>query len=360
MGRLGNRMPSFGGASILVAAAVVLAGCGGGKRTGGGTDVTVVAFTDVGHPSDAGDAGDAVADRATTDAVPADVDVSPDPGAPDHTDSDTGGQVDPGVDPGLDDASDEDGDPGGQPVASGCSDGTREGFIAGSKYPFIAGCGGAWDVPGIHHPAPACGRQAGNTGAIPAGTGCNVEDLCAEGWHVCLGKDDVLARNLLGCGGTMEGARSPAFFLARTSSTGSFNCAPDTIGDPSSLNDLFGCGDLGCPATEATCAPLTMASHDLCKALRNKPTSDCACLFAGELPSNDPSYVAGDLATVICRPTSGGCGWCKPLDYWNKKLGESLPDAWDCGSDTENEASNVVKTAPGRQGGVLCCKTPVT
>ena len=201
----------------------------------------------------------------------------------------------------------------------------------------------------------ACGNTSGNDSDNPNGVGCNVADLCAEGWHVCLGKSDVQAHNPDGCEGIMDGAKGGQFFLARTSSTGAFNCAPDTIGSPDSVNDLFGCGDLGCPATESTCAPLQLGSHDKCKALNYKPTASCECQYAGELPSDDPKYAEGDMETVVCQPNSGGCGWCKPLDYWAYKLDEDLPATWDCGTNTTAEADNVVKTGP-ELGGVLCCK----
>ncbi|MBM4372523.1 MAG: hypothetical protein FJ098_12760 [Deltaproteobacteria bacterium] len=242
------------------------------------------------------------------------------------------------------------------PAWIGCSDGSREGFLSVADYPLIAACGGAWTVPGIHNEVPACGRQAGNTGANAAGTGCNVTDLCAEGWHVCLGKADVLYRSPKGCTEVMLGAQSPAFFLARTSSTGAFNCAPDTIGAPQSVNDLFGCGDLGCAPSVDSCYPLDRASHDLCKAIRNKPTSNCTCYFKGELPPSDPAYQEGNFTDVVCQPSSGGCGWCRPLDYYNKLQGVYHPDAWSCGTNGDQEALNAVKSLPDEQGGVLCCQ----
>ena len=205
----------------------------------------------------------------------------------------------------------------------GCADGTREGFLDLKKYPLAAGCAGAWSVKGIHAGVPACGRKAGNDGANANGTGCNVEDLCAEGWHVCYGAKDLKERNPLGCGGIMDGgAKSPAFYLARSSSTGAFNCSQDStkFGGPGTSNDLFGCGDLGCGiafATYPSCDPLDRASHDLCKGLRN----DMAC---------------GD--------------WCAHL---GKFPGQK--NTWDCGKDTVNEANNVIKADPATQGGVLCC-----
>src|ERR1043166_4724932 len=80
-----------------------------------------------------------------------------------------------------------------QPADVGCSDGTREAL---ASFATIAACAGAWSVQGvIEDVAPACARAAGNTGTNVAGTGCNVADLCAEGWHVCHGKDDVAAHD---------------------------------------------------------------------------------------------------------------------------------------------------------------------
>ena len=242
---------------------------------------------------------------------------------------------------------------------------------------------GVNSVGGIHTVTPACNREAGNSGLNPLGTGCNLSDLCAQGWHVCYGAVDVLDRNPLGCGGIMECAQSPAFFLARTSSVGAFDCSQDStkFGGPGTSNDLFGCGDLGCPTTlgkcgggkncdplndckdclpgmscqdqtdcsPKSCFPLTLGSHDLCKSIKVKP--GCNCDF---LP-DDPATPEDESLEVKCAPSSGGCGWCKTVNYWNKKLGLSLQNNWNCGSSTTNEANNVIKTDPETQGGVLCC-----
>ena len=201
---------------------------------------------------------------------------------------------------------------------AGCADGTREGFADMLTYQFIAACNGAWDQPGIFDMPPGCNRQAGNDGANAAGVGCTVSDLCAPGWHVCYGRDDVLLRNKEGCLGVMDGATSPVFFTTQMSSTGAFECSTGQ----NSANDLFGCGDLGCnfssnPTAQQKCAPLIMSSHDLCKGLRN----------------------------------DGDCGdWCNHLGKY-----PALDNAWSCGTDTEKEALNVVKSHPDQQGGVLCC-----
>lgn len=204
-----------------------------------------------------------------------------------------------------------------QPDYVGCSDGTREGYGNIGVYKYIAACGGAWDMPGIFNMPVSCNRQAGNTGVNAAGTGCTVSDLCAEGWHVCYGKDDVILKNPGGCAGVMDGAVSPVFFTSQMSSVGAFQCSTAA----NATNDLFGCGDLGCDFTsnqvvQDLCAPLVMSSHDLCKGLRN----DLNC---------------GD--------------WCNHLGKY-----PGLQNGWTCGSDGANEALNVTKSVPD-QGGVLCC-----
>ena len=38
---------------------------------------------------------------------------------------------------------------GSAKAQSGCSDGTREGFLPAGSFPDIAGCSGGWSVPGI-------------------------------------------------------------------------------------------------------------------------------------------------------------------------------------------------------------------
>ena len=177
----------------------------------------------------------------------------------------------------------------------------------------------------------------------------------------------------------MDGAQSPAFFLARTSSVGAFNCSQDAsqFGAPSNSNDLFGCGDLGCstksqktlgkctgtqsgcdplnpcPSCEAgvcsdgsecqegTCFPLTLGSHNLCKTLKVMPACNC-----------ETDSVTGK---VSCLPTSGGCGWCRPVNYYNELLGLNLETTWDCGMNGTQEANNVTKDDPDTQGGVMCC-----
>ncbi len=239
------------------------------------------------------------------------------------------------------------------PKTLGCADGTREGFIDHLKYPRIAACAGAWAIKGAHNTTPACKRQAGNSGKIPKGTGCNVTDLCAGGWHVCYGKVDVLSRNPKGCVNIMDGAKGPAFYLARTSSTGAFNCSQDStkFGGPGTSNDLFGCGDLGCKMKQGTCT----VGGKTCD-----PLKDCAGCAKGSKCANGSTCKPGPcfpLTTAshdLCKGLRNdkGCGsWCNHLGKHAK-----LKNTWNCGSSSTLEANNVLKVDPAVQGGVLCCE----
>jgi len=219
------------------------------------------------------------------------------------------------------------------PLIVGCSDGVREGFTNQTTYPTIASCGGAWSVKGAFWDNPSCGRQAGNTGVLSAGTGCNVEDLCAGGWHVCYGPDDITVRTGgRGCtdavasnypnNGTNSQYPVPpggAFFMTRTSGSGIGNCDEVVNGFPQSFNDIFGCGNMGGEPL-ATCSPLNRFGNNQCIGLENSTG------FNGKPPSNY-GYAAAQYA-------------------------------WTCndGGNGTNESKFVSKTRPGDQGGVLCCK----
>jgi hypothetical protein len=54
----------------------------------------------------------------------------------------------------------------------------------------------------------------------PTGTGCNVADLCAPGWHVCLDANDVTTSSPNGCVGVTRPNDPALLFLTRQSSTG--------------------------------------------------------------------------------------------------------------------------------------------
>jgi len=63
---------------------------------------------------------------------------------------------------------------------SGCSDGTREGFLPVSNWPRIAGCTAKWPRGSLRD-AKSNGGACGFEGVV-----CNVPaDACGAGWHVC-------------------------------------------------------------------------------------------------------------------------------------------------------------------------------
>jgi hypothetical protein len=139
---------------------------------------------------------------------------------------------------------------GSGPGDVGCSDGTREYFADVDAQPDIAGCDGAFQVPGTTSDAstmPMCNRMSGNDGAILDGDGCSVEDLCAKGWHVCVNHEEVEAKSTTG---ECELAPVPTFYLTRQSQNGNGDCA-----DPPAVNNLVGCGSIG-DISPANCNPL--------------------------------------------------------------------------------------------------------
>lgn len=220
------------------------------------------------------------------------------------------------------------------PTIIGCADGTREGFTNATLYKTIASCGGAWTVPGVFHGGPGCNRAAGNGGSNEAGTNCNVEDLCAPGWRVCHGPDDIAIRtDGRGCNDAVagdypnRGTGAPtvgitpggAFFLTRTSGSGTGNCDEVVNGFPQSYNDIFGCGNMGAPP-QPNCAPLNRFGHNQCQALHTYSAS-------ASIPAQSFGYLASEYAW-FCN---------------------------DAGNGT-NESRHVTKTRAGDQGGVMCCK----
>lgn len=185
----------------------------------------------------------------------------------------------------------------------GCSDGFREAFIDRDAQPNLAGCAGAFDVPGVTTDAslaPACDRQAGDDGANRNGMGCSVEDLCSAGWHVCKSAAELGARSTTGgCEAADPG--TPAFWLTRQAQTGSLDGgAPDECAAAPAIHNLTGCGSLGQPSA-ASCAPL----------LRTMRQDDCI-------------------------PTQ----------------------AWYCGDGVENglDEARIVRKTRVAEGGVVCCR----
>jgi hypothetical protein len=141
----------------------------------------------------------------------------------------------------------------GDPAQMGCADGTREGFTSLPDWPDIAGCSGAWSVPGLlgtQARDPSCMRQAGNDGLNPLGDGCGVTDLCAPAWHVCRDAADVRVSSPSGCESAVQSVE-PRFFLTLAAASSQGICAPDR----NAANDLHGCGTLG-QSESASCEPL--------------------------------------------------------------------------------------------------------
>lgn len=136
----------------------------------------------------------------------------------------------------------------------GCTDGFREALLDEVAYPNVAACAGGFWVPGVSSPAPLCGRQGGDDGPLPDGMGCTIEDLCAEGWHLCTSRHEVAAAGLNDCDAP---AWDGQFFATGQSGEGSNTC------NDTGTNDVFGCGDVG-HGNISGCAPLNRSTGNLC------------------------------------------------------------------------------------------------
>jgi hypothetical protein len=174
---------------------------------------------------------------------------------------------------------------------NGCADDTREGYEGEAK---IAACQGGFSVVGItssQSQAPACGRQAGNDSSNPAGQGCSVEDLCAQGWHVCRSAAEVQA--------SASTAACPAssgvlFWLTRQAEDANGLCAD--VGS----NNLVGCGVGAGRGAPAGCAPLNTELR----------YTDCQVLSAWECGTSTEANFEADF---VQKPNQaeGGVLCCK-------------------------------------------------
>jgi hypothetical protein len=211
------------------------------------------------------------------------------------------------------------------PPSVGCSDGTREGFQDMNTYPGIAGCSGAWTVPGVTLPnlQPACGRASGNSSANVDGTGCSSDDLCASGWHVCRGNAEVALRAPNGCADAVPpGTPDKMLFFAVSQ-----NSTMNTVCDSSSNdNDVFGCGNLGDQLM--------------------------------------PNQMCGVLTRALASTQAGTCGFNEaepPLGPWECMTAMSRGDLHEGAIVTKkacvgNSCSyNGSPIGPSDKGGVLCC-----
>ena len=208
----------------------------------------------------------------------------------------------------------------------GCADATREGFQSVADYPRIASCSGGWSVAGVTRDdlAPACSRQSGNNGPLQEGTGCSAADLCAQGWHVCLGRTEVGAK--AGANGCRDSVPSGSpekamFFAVQQRSEGNNVCDDSSPGD----NDVFGCGNLGI-----------------------KLTVDKGC---------------GVLTRTLASTVAGSCGYNEaepPYGPW-QCAGGATSDLHEGGIVTKSGCPNQSctwdskATANWDRGGVLCC-----
>ena len=225
---------------------------------------------------------------------------------PPHADAGIDAGVDAGADAGIDAGFDA-----GCPEA-GCSDSTREGFLDACRYPNIAGCSGAFSVPGVVNRSTRCERRDGNSSANPLGIGCSVEDLCADGWHVCRTPADVVRSSPDGC---LAVAALPLFFVSAQSGTGcgvcavgasldsarcsGLSCAVGCMQTPFTTNDIFGCGGIGDLPDTATCSVLNRFGNNTC--------------FQLGAPWSCPSELGADEANTVFKslPGAGGALCCR-------------------------------------------------
>jgi hypothetical protein len=148
----------------------------------------------------------------------------------------------------------------GPTPVNGCADGEREALEDDVAYPDIAACAGGFMVPGVLVNVPYCDRAGGDDGLEPAGMGCSVEDLCSEGWHVCVDRLEVMAAGVANCGDEAISWGGNSFFATRQSGEGANTC------NATGLNDVFGCGDVGYTNIMG-CAPLNRSSANGCSML---------------------------------------------------------------------------------------------
>jgi hypothetical protein len=208
----------------------------------------------------------------------------------------------------------------------GCADGTREGFLDVAAWPQIAACAGAWEKPGITPDSvqATCGLKGGNSGANPAGTGCSAPDLCAAGWHVCRGWQDVAQKSSTGCAGAAPADAKPKslFFALRQPSASKSLCGQDGDG----VNDVFGCGNLGATlGPDKNCGPLDRVLAS---------TQPDSCGFNEAEPGLGPWECKGPGASDL-------------------KEGENVTKKACQGASCSYDGYPV---GPSDKGGVLCCR----
>ena len=200
----------------------------------------------------------------------------------------------------------------------GCADGTREAFADRTRFPLIAGCSGAWSLPGIFPAIPAaalaaCATLGNSSTTAPAnGAGCASSNLCARGWHICNGGEVTPRTGATGCAADTA-APATSFFAAAVSGTGCGVCALRS-------------GTL----TGTACTSVSCAAN---------------CRESGDL--NNDFFGCGTLGSLVSTA-------CDGLNRFSGNDCASLGAPWACGGSTQ-ESRTVTKTTAAA-GGVLCCR----
>ena len=163
---------------------------------------------------------------------------------------------------------------------------------------------------------PRCNHVAGDDSSNPSGTGCDVEDLCEPGFHVCTSSADVAKHSPSGCDGATLSGDPPLFFVTRQSSNGCGMCATGTSTGPQcdskscttgcaeterTSNDAFGCGNVAPQVQLQGCDPLDSFTNNFCDDLNG---SSWSC-------SADPSGFCEAYVLSHLDATFGGALCCR-------------------------------------------------
>jgi hypothetical protein len=216
-------------------------------------------------------------------------------------------------------------------LVHGCADGQREGFVDDKTFPDIAGCSGGFSIGGVmpfdpstipqcpsvtatDTTVPRCNHGAGDDSSNPTGAGCDVEDLCEPGFHVCRSAADVTSHSPSGCDGATLNGDPPLFFVTRQSSNGcgvcatgssagsqcdSKTCAVGCAETERTSNDAFGCGNVASNVTLVACDPLNAFTNNLCGGLNGSSWS-CAADPTGFCEAYVLSHQDATFGGALC------------------------------------------------------------
>lgn len=176
----------------------------------------------------------------------------------------------------------------GEPPNVGCADGEREALLDDVAYPDIAACNGSWSIPGVLGGTTFCDHAGGDDGPILDGMGCAIDDLCAEGWHLCASAAEVAGAGVADCD-ALEWDGS--FYATAQSGVSNDACGPN------GTNDVFGCGDIGYTAISG-CGALNRSTGNLCGNLPDPWDCDVASDSEAEFLVKEMPELGGALC---CR-----------------------------------------------------------